>query len=90
MFSQLFDFQRKMIRLPQNNTVRIDTDWNFYHFFNDKIKLKKVKSHFALNSEIVTNDWAEYAKQIIWFGKRHSMTLFMNGKETPDYFEEEN
>lgn len=91
LFSQLFEFQKKLVRLPDGTGADIDSDWNFYPYFTDnsgQTPLRRVRSHFHAVSDTVVHTWAQYAKQIIWFGKRHSMTLYINEKETPVYTEE--
>lgn len=91
LFSQLLEFQRKMIRLPEENEADIVSDWNFYPYFEDnsgKTALRRTRSRFHARSDILVHTWAQYARDVIWFGKRFSMTLYMNQKETPEYTEE--
>ena len=45
----------------------------------DKLEKKNTKLTITLEKQI--NDWAEYAREIIWFGKRRSATLCTNPRE---------
>ena len=90
LFSQLLDFQRKMIRLPGESEADVISDWNFYPYFADnsaQTKLRRVRAHLHVRSETAVHSWAQYARDVIWFGKRFRMTLYMNQKETPEYTE---
>ncbi len=90
LFSELLEFQRKMIRLPNENEADIVSSWNFYPYFSDnsgQTKLRKAHAHLHAKSDTVVHSWAQYARDVIWFGKRFSMTLYMNQKETPEYTE---
>ena len=90
LFSQLLDFQRRMIRLPGENEADIVSDWNFYPYFEDnsgQTRLRRVRAHLHAKSDLTVRSWAQYARDVIWFGKRFSMTLYMNQKETPEYTE---
>ena len=93
LFEELFTYQKKLIRLPCINEVKITSKYNFYRYFeeiakNKTAELKKVKSvlHIKLTKEIVS--WEEYAREIIWFGKRYNATLLVNPREEIVYSEE--
>ena len=33
------------------------------------------------------SDWADYARKVVWFGKRYSAMLLTNPRETVEYTE---
>ncbi len=93
LFEELFNYQKTLVRLPDVREVCINSKYNFYKYFEaanenaDPVLLKKncslkIKAHKEISS------WAEYAREIIWFGKRYSATLLVNPREIITYSEE--
>lgn len=93
LFEDLFNYQKNLVRLPDVSEVEIKSGYNFYKYFEaanenaDPVLLKKncvlnIKAHKDISS------WAEYAREIIWFGKRYSATLLVNPRENIAYSEE--
>lgn len=92
-FEELFNYQRTLVRLPNVNEIRINSKYNFYKYFeaaNENVQpvllKKKCTLHIMAHKKI--SSWTEYAREIIWFGKRYSATLLVNPRETIDYSEE--
>ncbi|MEE1012479.1 MAG: hypothetical protein U0L11_10670 [Acutalibacteraceae bacterium] len=82
----LFDYQKSIIRLPDQETVVVESDYDFYNYFEniyeDKYSsLKKQKNKLVIELEKKVDSWAVYAREIIWFGKRRSATLCTNPRE---------
>lgn len=93
LFEDLFDYQKTLIRLPGINSVEINSGYNFYKYFeliseNKSAELRKAKSVLSVQSEKKINNWEEYAREIIWFGKRYNATLLVNPRERIIYSEE--
>lgn len=93
IFEELFNYQRTLVRLPNVNEIRINSKYNFYKYFeaaNENVQpvllKKKCTLHIMAHKKI--SSWTEYAREIIWFGKRYSATLLVNPRETIDYSEE--
>lgn len=93
IFEELFNYQRTLVRLPNVNEIRINSKYNFYKYFeaaNENVQpvllKKKCTLHIMAYKKI--SSWTEYAREIIWFGKRYSATLLVNPRETIDYSEE--
>lgn len=93
LFEDLFEYQKKLVRLPDISEVEIKSKYNFYKYFEaatenaDAVLVKKncvlsIKAHKQISS------WEEYAREIIWFGKRYSATLLVNPREIITYSEE--
>ncbi len=93
LFSDLFVYQKSLVRLPIVTEVEIVSKYNFYKYFEaanknaDPVLTKKncklrIKAHKQIPS------WEEYAREIIWFGKRYSATLLVNPRESIVYSEE--
>ena len=82
----LLDYQKSIIRLPNQETVVVESDYDFYNYFEniyeDKYSpLKKQKTRLNIELEKKVDSWAVYAREIIWYGKRRSATLCTNPRE---------
>ncbi len=86
VFDEMLKYQKSILRLPETETVEIETDYDFYNYFqgiyDDEYQpLKKVGTKLTIKLEKKIRDWAEYAQEIIWFGKRRSATICTNARE---------
>ena len=84
----LLDYQYSLIRLLNKDEATVCSDWNFYSYFEKGAELKKIKSVLHVKSEKIFDNWADYAREVIWFGKRYSATLLVNPRDRIDYSEE--
>lgn len=92
LFDELFCYQREVLRYFDKNEVDIRLHWNFYPYFEDQsgtVQLKKIDSYLHVKSDMRFDDWADYAKKVVWFGKRYSAMLLINPRETVEYSEQE-
>lgn len=92
LFSELLDFQKAVIRTPEKNAVSLTLQWNFYPYFTDQsgnTPLRRVHSRLYASSSMQIENWADYAKKVVWFGKRYSAMLLINPRETVEYSEKE-
>ena len=74
------------MRLPGVKQLKIETQYDFYNYFeniyDDCYKpLEKNKTTLLIELEKQIDTWADYAREIIWFGKRRSATLCTNSRE---------
>ena len=93
LFRELLNYQKSLIRLPGIREVDILSTYNFYKYFeaaveNEKPTLQKKKCSLHIRLTKVVDSWDEYAREIIWFGKRYSATLLVNPREDISYSEE--
>jgi len=92
LFEELLAYQKGVLRNFGKTQVSVESDWNFYPYFEDQsgsTPLKRVKAHLTCQSDLVIRDWAEYARKVVWFGKRHSAMLLTNPRDKVVYTEEE-
>ena len=75
---ELLQYQFALIRLLNVKKVVIRSKYNFYDFFENGAKLKKQDTVLTIKTDKVVDNWADYAKEIIWFGKRRKMSLMIN------------
>lgn len=83
----LGDYQKSIIRYPNQETLVIESDYDFYNYFEniyeEKYKpLEKKRNRLTIELEKKIYDWAQYAREIIWYGKRRSATLCTNPRES--------
>lgn len=93
IFLELFSYQKNLLRMPETKEVTVRSKYNFYRYFEaidegNKIPLKKVNTLLEIKLHNVVSDWKEYAREIIWFGKRYNATLMANPREEIRYTEE--
>ncbi len=93
LFADLFNYQRQLVRLPGINEIRIESNYNFYRFFEANaekqyIPVRKVKCSLDIKAHKKVDTWTDYAREIIWFGKRYNATLLVNPRELISYEEE--
>ncbi len=87
VFGQLLKYQQQILRLPNTSVIKIETDYDFYNYFeniydNRYAPLKKKNTTLTITLEKQIDTWADYAREIIWFGKRRSATLCTNSRES--------
>ena len=86
VFDELLNYQKSILRLPDTEVVEVSSKYDFYNYFRNiydgayaKLENKNTKLTITLEKKI--NSWEEYAREIIWFGKRRSATLCTNSRE---------
>lgn len=83
---ELFSYQKAIMRLPEKTQLTVSSAYDFYNYFeniyNDDYKpLEKTETKLMITLEKKIDTWADYAREIIWFGKRRSATLCTNSRE---------
>lgn len=87
IFNELLSYQKAIIRRPGVNEAVIKTRYDFYSYFEriyeDRYEpLEKTDTELQITMEKNITNWAQYAIEIIWYGKRRSATLITNPRET--------
>ena len=85
--SALLDYQFALIRLLNTEKVVIRSEYNFYDYFENGAQLKKQPCVLTIKTDKVVDNWADYAREIIWFGKRRRMSLMINLNDETKYEE---
>ena len=67
-------------------SLTVESDYDFYSYFENiyddrYAPLEKKKTRLDITLEKKIDSWADYAREIIWFGKRRSATLCTNSRE---------
>lgn len=77
---ELMSYQKNLIVTPSSNDVtdNYEYDWKSYFYnvlANKESKLEKVETKLRFFAEGVPSDWENYAKKIIWYGRRNKKTI---------------
>ncbi len=77
---ELIDYQKNTLVTPGENDVTADYKHNWKEFFDsvfagDSQALKEEESTYRFHAENVPDDWENYAKIIIWYGRRNMKTI---------------
>ena len=92
LFGELLNYQRSLLRTPEKNEADIVMHWNFYPYFEDqsgKTPLTPVNARLTARSDLGVKDWADYARRVVWFGKRWSAMLLTNPRAEIGYTQED-
>ncbi len=91
LMRELLHYQFSLIRRLNETEVTVRCAYNFYPYFEDQsgsVSLKKLPSVLHVCTDKSFDNWADYARNVIWFGKRYSATLMVNPREQITYTEE--
>ena len=78
---EIFSYQKAVVLRPEKDSFTMSFNYNFRDYFdailgNSGIELKKETTQYNFSTPFGTSDWVEYAKEIIWFGRRNSRMMF--------------
>ncbi len=87
VYSQLLTYQTEILRQPDKNELHLPLEYDFYNYFRNIYMreykpLEKKKNILHIKMEKNITAWDEYAREIIWYGKRRSATLATNDRES--------
>ena len=80
VMSELMSYQKNTIVVPSSNDVteKYSYDWKTYFYnilANKDVCLQKEETNLHFFAEDVPADWENYAKKIIWYGRRNKKTI---------------
>ncbi len=78
---QLFKYQRAVVLRPGMNEFTKCFDYDFSEYFDSILRnsytpLKKKRVKYKFSTVFATDSWEEYAREIIWYGRRNSRMMF--------------
>ena len=85
MYQQIIGFQDAVLR----NCTKTDNEccfsYDFLEYFNllqngQAAELEKIATRYLFKAEKNYTDWKEFAKEIVWFGRRRGDTLYSDRK----------
>lgn len=83
LFSQVTKYQQMVLRSKNTNHESAVFDYDFLSFFNTihngkNAKLKAEKAMYTFSADEDYHNWKDFAKAIVWFGRRRGATHFSN------------
>lgn len=87
LYFQLKDFQICSLRTCFVNNRECFSNYDFLTFFNEIISnkssvLKKERIRYIFSTDKTYSDWKEFAKEIVWFGRRKGATIISGRKNS--------
>ena len=85
--NQLIKYQRAVVLRPGSNNFTAEFEYDFKEYFgailrNSHIPLKSTAVKYKFSTVFETEDWAEYAREIIWYGRRNSRMMYSSAPNT--------
>ncbi len=86
IFAQLVSFQKFVVRLPGQETVCADFEYDFYEYFRHAVlpiskPLEKHRNTIKVNIPVPVYNWKDYARKVMLFAKRRGDTIIINDKK---------
>ncbi len=87
LFNQLLIYQKTLLRKPMDNRVIKKFDYDFYSYFENITKcrpalLEKKDSVVTVVPKVQFDSITDYAKEIVWFGRRRGATVYGSSEIT--------
>lgn len=85
LYEQLLGFQEAMLRSCNKSDKEYSFDYDFLDYFNSlqnghRAELKVCPTKYVFKAEKDYSDWKDFAKEIVWFGRRRGDTLYSDRK----------
>lgn len=94
LLESLLYYQKNIIKSINRKEIALDLKYDFYHYFNNiyagaYAPLKKAENRLKILDNKAVADWAEYAREIVWYGRRDEATLYTGDRYevTVNYYE---
>jgi radical SAM superfamily enzyme YgiQ (UPF0313 family) len=83
--NSLLQYQKSIVKLPAEIKDAIDLDYDFYNYFNkiyngEYSPLRKVRNSLSVQGDKVINSWEEYARDVVWLGRRDDAVLYTGSR----------
>lgn len=81
LYEDLLNYQKGIIKQPNEKNVSINLEHDFYHYFSNvyagkHTTLDKIKNTLIICDDKPIYDWPEYAREVVWYGRREEATLY--------------
>ncbi len=85
MYEQVIRFQDAILRNCNKTDEEHSFSYDFLEYFNllqngQNTELKKSRTKYIFKAEKNYSDWKDFAKEIVWFGRRRGDTLYSDRK----------
>lgn len=85
LLENLLYYQKHIIKSLNRKEIVLNLNYDFFHYFNsiytgEYAPLKKVETKLKIFDNKTVADWADYAREIVWYGRREEATLYTGSK----------
>jgi len=89
LFENLLLYQKNVVKLPFKQRIEFVSAYNFKDYFSKilcgkPIPLNKKTCKNIIEKPVLCNSWADYARYIIWYGKKDSRNIYIDEIETKE------
>ena len=83
LFINLFEYQKNTVKFPFKDTIDFESDYDFKAYFSDilcgkEAVLSKRKCRNIVEAPVNCNSWSDYARYVIWYGKKNSRNIYLD------------
>ena len=81
VFNDLLTYQKMIIRIPEDEEKLAHLHYNLPQYFEEtfeknEAKLRAEKIAFQIQSKREYDNWKDYARHIVWYGRRKESTIY--------------
>lgn len=85
LLENLLYYQKNIIKSLNRKEIVLDLNYDFYGYFNNiytgaYAPLKKAENKLKILDNKMVADWVDYAREIVWYGRREEATLYTGSK----------
>ncbi len=89
LLDDMIKYQKAVVLHPQKAQFSESFNYKFRDYYdailrNSHIELEKSKVIYRFSTPFFTESWEEYAKEIIWYGRRNNRMMFSSKPNTID------
>lgn len=83
ILKNLLLYQKSMINLPGRNHINLSLEYDFERYFSEisnkkYCRLEKKKNNLSIENYKNYNNWTDYARKIVWYGRKIGRTYYSN------------
>ncbi len=83
LFENLFTYQKNIVKLPFRENIEFDCAYDFKNYFFDILcgntaKLEEKNCHYTVSKPVKCACWADYARYIVWYGRKDSRNIYLD------------
>lgn len=87
VFESLFRYQKNVVKMPFTDRIEFESDYNFKEYFlntlcGNPIDLRKIKCRNVIEKTVKCNSWKDYARYVLWYGRKDSRNIYLEEIET--------
>lgn len=81
VYESLMKYQKCIIKMPGKNEFKVKLNYDLHNYFfgvyiNSVKPLKKAKTVLTIKGNKIPDNWKDYSKKIVWFGRKGEKNLY--------------